>query len=109
MGHGLPADLAGRSGDQDHAVLLRWWGCPGQPATSPSVEVKGTRHGPDAPGERAPAGHSRAGKVPFAERRQDFAGFYLVDCADLDEALEIAARCPMGAGVEVRPVWDAPS
>ncbi|MER5646059.1 YciI family protein [Streptosporangium sp. NPDC002524] len=48
-------------------------------------------------------------KAPFAERREDFAGFYLVDCADLEEALEIAAHCPMGAGVEVRPVWSAPS
>ncbi|MEU8380902.1 YciI family protein [Streptosporangium sp. NPDC048865] len=48
-------------------------------------------------------------KAPFVERREDFAGFYLIDCAGLDEALEIAAHCPMGAGVEVRPVWSAPS
>jgi hypothetical protein len=33
-------------------------------------------------------------------------GFYLVDCADLDEALAIAARIPMAryGSVEVRPV-----
>jgi hypothetical protein len=35
-------------------------------------------------------------------------GFYLVDCADLDEAIEIASKIP-GAklgSIEVRPVWE---
>ncbi|MDH2430419.1 YciI family protein [Sphaerisporangium sp. TRM90804] len=47
-------------------------------------------------------------KEPFVELKTDFAGYYLIDCAGLDEALEIARHCPMGAGVEVRPVWEAP-
>ncbi|NRQ36605.1 hypothetical protein HII36_32935 [Nonomuraea sp. NN258] len=42
---------------------------------------------------------------PFVALRQELAGFYVVECADLDEAEEIAARCPMGAGVEIRPIW----
>lgn len=33
----------------------------------------------------------------------ELAGFYLVDCADLDDAISWAARVP-GANVEVRPV-----
>ncbi|MFI7708528.1 hypothetical protein [Nonomuraea sp. NPDC049480] len=33
----------------------------------------------------------------------------MVECADLAEAEEIARHCPMGAGVEIRPVWSAPS
>jgi hypothetical protein len=48
-------------------------------------------------------------EAPFVERRQDFAGFYLIDCADLTEALDIAKHCPIGAGIEVRPVWEASS
>jgi hypothetical protein len=43
---------------------------------------------------------------PFAETREQLGGYFLVDVADLDEALEIAARIP-GARVgtvEVRPV-----
>jgi hypothetical protein len=43
---------------------------------------------------------------PFAEAKEHLAGFYLVDCASLDRALEIAARVPeadLGL-VEVRPV-----
>ena len=43
---------------------------------------------------------------PFAETKEQFGGFYLVDARDLDDAMAIAARIP-GAGtgsVEVRPV-----
>ncbi len=44
---------------------------------------------------------------PFAETKEAFGGFYVVDARDLDHALEIARRCPApGGGVEVRPVVD---
>jgi hypothetical protein len=44
---------------------------------------------------------------PFAETREQIAGFYVLECKDLDEALEIAARNPAAefGTVEVRPVW----
>lgn len=45
---------------------------------------------------------------PFAETKEVLGGFYLLDCADLDEALRWAAQIP-GAWhgkVEVRPVVD---
>jgi hypothetical protein len=44
---------------------------------------------------------------PFAETREQIAGFYVLECEDLDEALEIAARSPAAefGTVEVRPVW----
>jgi len=44
---------------------------------------------------------------PYAETTEVFAGYQLVECRDLDEALDIAARYPplhAGASVEVRPV-----
>jgi len=46
---------------------------------------------------------------PFAVTKEILAGYYILDCADLDEALEQAARLPMaGWGtVEVRPVVSA--
>jgi hypothetical protein len=45
---------------------------------------------------------------PFAEVKEHLAGFYLVDCADRDRAVEIAAQAPDAAtgSVEVRPVYD---
>ena len=45
---------------------------------------------------------------PFAETKEQIGGFYLVDCKDLDEAIEIAAKIP-GArvgSIEVRPIWE---
>ena len=44
---------------------------------------------------------------PFAETKEQLGGFYLLECADLDEALSWAKRIPMPGGVvEVRPVMD---
>jgi hypothetical protein len=43
---------------------------------------------------------------PFAETREQFGGYFLIEAADLDEALRIAARIPMArkGTVEIRPV-----
>jgi len=45
---------------------------------------------------------------PFAETKEQLGGFYLLDCANLDEALEWARKIPNqeGGSVEVRPVMD---
>jgi hypothetical protein len=44
---------------------------------------------------------------PFAETKEQLGGFYLIDCGDLDEALDWARKIPMpGGNVEVRPVMD---
>ena len=47
---------------------------------------------------------------PFAETKEQIAGFDLIDCAGLDEALEIAAGHPAArlGSVEIRPVWPLP-
>jgi hypothetical protein len=45
---------------------------------------------------------------PFAETKEQLGGFYLVECKDLDEAIEVAARIPGAAygSIEVRPIWE---
>ena len=47
---------------------------------------------------------------PFAETREQLGGYYLVEAANLDEALSIAKRIPMAAfgTIEVRPVMEIP-
>jgi hypothetical protein len=63
--------------------------------------------------------HVKNGEVlttdgPFAETKEALAGFYLIDCKDLDEAMEFAAMIPMTANfppggnvaVEIRPQAD---
>jgi hypothetical protein len=44
---------------------------------------------------------------PFAETKEQIAGFDVLECADLDEAIEIASRHPMArlGLLEVRPFW----
>jgi len=48
---------------------------------------------------------------PFADGKEVMGGFYILDCKDLDEALEFAAKMPdaKSSGVEVRPVMDVPN
>ena len=45
---------------------------------------------------------------PFAETKEQFLGFYTLDCADLDEAVafakELSAVNPSGGSYEIRPV-----
>jgi hypothetical protein len=45
---------------------------------------------------------------PFAETKESLGGFYLVEAADLDEAIAYAAMIPGAShgSIEVRPVWD---
>jgi hypothetical protein len=47
---------------------------------------------------------------PFADTKEVFGGFYLVDAPDLDGALEVAGRIPairLGGSVEIRPLAGA--
>jgi hypothetical protein len=47
---------------------------------------------------------------PFAETKEQIAGFDMIECAGLDEAMEIAAGHPAArlGSVEIRPVWPLP-
>lgn len=63
------------------------------------------------PVETAKTVRVRDGKIaitdgPFAETKEQLAGFYLVDAASPEEALQIAARIPPAreGSIEVRPV-----
>ena len=57
--------------------------------------------------------HVRHGEMlvadgPFAETKEQIAGFDLIECADLDEAIEVAAKHPVAryGTIEVRPFWE---
>jgi len=45
---------------------------------------------------------------PFAETKETLGGFYIVEAADLDEAIEWAAKIPNApkGSVEIRPIMD---
>jgi hypothetical protein len=48
---------------------------------------------------------------PFAETREQLGGFYVIEAANLDEAIEIAARIPSArlGTIEIRPVVESPA
>lgn len=51
---------------------------------------------------------------PFAETKEQLAGYYIIDCANLDEAIEWAAKIPTackgGEGcIEIRPMPGLPA
>jgi hypothetical protein len=82
---------------------------------------RGILHGaePLAPTASATTVRTENGKVvitdgPFAEAKEQLAGCYILDCKDLDEALEWAAKIPTGCRggqgcIEVRPLIGLPS
>jgi hypothetical protein len=45
---------------------------------------------------------------PFAETKEQVGGYDLIECADLDQAIEVASRHPTArlGTIEVRPVWE---
>ena len=82
----------------------------GEAMTKRGVLQGGERLRPtsDATSVQVRNGETVTADGPFAETKEQIGGFYLVDCKDLDEAIEIASKIP-GArvgSIEVRPVWD---
>lgn len=62
----------------------------------------------DATTVRVRDGETLVSDGPFAETKDFVGGFVVLECANLDEAIEIAAGHPYArwGGVEVRPVWE---
>jgi hypothetical protein len=58
---------------------------------------------------RSDGGTVRVTDGPFAETKEILGGLVVLECADLDEALAWAKRCPIvrAGTVEVRPEWGA--
>jgi len=82
----------------------------GETMTQRGVLVTGDRLHPttDATTVQLRDGEVLTSDGPFAETKEQIGGFYIVDCKDLDEAIEIAAKIPgarLGT-IEVRPIWD---
>ena len=73
------------------------------------VGVQRLRSVESATSVRVRDGETEITDGPFAVTKEVLAGYYILDCADLDEALAQAARLPMArwGTVEVRPVVSA--
>ncbi|MCU0681789.1 MAG: YciI family protein [Polyangiaceae bacterium] len=71
----------------------------------------GLRPPHDATTLRVRDGKRQVTDGPYADTKERLGGFYLIEVADLDKALEWAARCPAAASgsVEVRPTLPPPA
>lgn len=54
------------------------------------------------PGDRAPL----ITDGPFVELKEQVGGYYLIEAPDMKQAVEAARHCPIGSGIEIRPVWE---
>ena len=108
-----PAETAGQGSEEDWALVMKEYNEFGANAGAAGVIGGGEALQPPATATTIPVKGSKGGDVvttdgPFAETKEVLGGFYLLDCADLDEALKWAAQIP-GAWhgrVEVRPCID---
>ncbi len=82
---------------------------------SEEMEARGVVRGGAGlrPSSEATTVRVRQGRVlrsdgPFAETKDQIGGFVIIECADLDEAIEIAAKHPSArfGQIEIRPVWE---
>jgi hypothetical protein len=59
---------------------------------------------------RAQGGETLVTDGPFADTKEVFGGYYLVEADDVDAAIALAAKIPvvaLGGAIEIRPVMEA--
>ena len=103
-------EAIGAFSPDEGSAMLAEYGAFGQEMASRGVLEGGERLRPTSD---ATTVQVRDGKVltadgPFAETKEQVGGYYVVDCKDMDEAIEVAARIPgarLGT-IEVRPIWE---
>ena len=92
------------------AALMAEYGAFGDEMTARGVLQGGERLRPtsDATTVRVRAGEILTSDGPFAETKEQIGGYYVVDCKDLDEAIDVASKIPNARDgvIEVRPIWD---
>jgi hypothetical protein len=94
--------------DEDRQAMTQAYGALTQEMEQKGVLVAGEGLYPTqtATTVRVREGERNVTDGPFAETKEQLGGFYVLDCKDLDEAIEWAAKIP-GAqfgSIEVRPV-----
>jgi hypothetical protein len=77
------------------------------------VAVDGLKPTATATTVRSEQGRAIVTDGPFAETKEQLAGYYILECKDLDEAVEWAKRIPTSCKgqngcIEIRPVADLP-
>ena len=89
---------------------MKNWERFGQEAVEAGAFIAGNGLQPTSAGKTVRGGRDEERVItdgPFAESKEQVGGFYLLECKDMDEALEWAKKVPIrGGAIEVRPVMD---
>ena len=98
------------SSPEEQAATLAEYGVWAEEMGGRGVLQGGERLRPtsDATTVRVRDGETLTSDGPFAETKEQVGGYFVVDCKDLDEAIEVASKLP-GAhdgSIEVRPIWE---
>jgi hypothetical protein len=95
--------------DADQSALMAEYDKFGEEMGTRGVLRGGARLRPtsDATTVRVRDGEVLTSDGPFAETKEQIGGYFVVECKDLDEAIEIASKIPTvrDGSVEVRPIW----
>jgi hypothetical protein len=92
------------SNDQQRAISDEYTAITGESGILGGEQLQGTE---TATTVRVDDGQTLTTDGPFADTKEVFAGFYLLQADNLDRALDVASRIPaarMGGSVEVRPI-----
>ncbi len=102
------ADLA--LGPDEEATLMAEYNAFAEEMGRRGVLLGGERLRPttDATTVRVRGGETITSDGPFAETKEQVGGYFIVDCKDLDEAIEVASKIPSAktGTIEVRPIWE---
>jgi hypothetical protein len=106
----LYADEAGEADQAEREAELPMWQELNESLSEAGLLVASDRLYPSASATtvRVRDGETELTDGPFAVTKEVLAGFYMLECRDLDEALKQAARVPLAryGSVEVRPIMD---
>jgi len=102
--HTLPDSLDGLSDDERAALTQEYTAVRELPGVVDGAQLQPAH---TATVVRSPNGQTLTTDGPFADTKEVFAGYFILEADDLDTALDVASRIPatrMGGAVEVRPV-----
>ena len=95
---------------EDDTAMLDEYGTWVKAMTDRGILQGGERLRPvaDATTVRVRNGEVLSTDGPFAETKEQLGGYFLVDCKDLDEVIDVAAKLPgaRAGSIEVRPIWE---
>ena len=95
---------------EEHATIMQGHGTFAQEAMQLGILMGGAplQHTSTARTVRVRNGKTLVIDGPFAETKEQLAGTYILECKNMDEAIELASKIPdaLYGSVEIRPVLE---